>query len=25
VRYVKASNVLVDLTTTVDTQFVDEA
>ena len=24
VRYVKASNVLVDLTTTVDTQFVDE-
>lgn len=25
VRYVKASNVLVDLTTTVDTQFIDEA
>ena len=25
VRYVKASNVLVDLTTTVDTQFADEA
>jgi putative sterol carrier protein len=24
VRYVKASNVLVDLTTTVDTQFIDE-
>ena len=24
VRYVKAANVLVDLTTTVDTQFVDE-
>jgi putative sterol carrier protein len=25
VRYVKASNVLVDLTSTVDTQFIDEA
>lgn len=25
VRYVKASNVLVDLSTTVDTQFIDEA
>jgi len=24
VRYVKASNVLVDLTSTVDTQFIDE-